>query len=705
MAVTKKELLLEGLDCANCAAKIEAEVNKIDGIRATMNFMTKTLTVETADDEDFSEILEKITAIVHSHEPHVKVIDRSSENDHHEQRHLDHNEGEDYKNSAMRIGISGILFILALALKLPPWLEIALFIVSYVVVGWEVLLNAVKNIKRGQVFDENFLMSIATIGAFLIGEYPESVAVMLFYQVGELFQDIAVDRSRRSIKELMNIRPDFVNLKVGNDLVVVSPEEVNVGDIIVVKPGEKIPLDGVVIEGYSTADTSALTGESIPRDLGPGSTALSGFINNNGVLTIEVTKRFGESTVAKILDLVQNASSRKAPTEKFITKFARYYTPMVVFSALAIAIIPPLVLKGATFSQWIYRALIFLVISCPCALVISIPLGFFGGIGGASRKGILVKGSNFLEALNHVETVVFDKTGTLTKGVFQVTGVVPEEGFAKDEILEYAAYAESFSNHPIATSILAEYKGEIDKEKIEGYQEIPGHGIKVKVNGREVLAGNAKLMEKENISYRIGDSIGTIVHVAIDKKYAGYIVISDEIKGDSKDAIRELKDLGIKKTVMLTGDTKRVAERVGKELGLDEVYSELLPTDKVEKLEEIDRAKSPKGKLVFVGDGINDAPVLARADIGIAMGGLGSDAAIEAADVVIMTDEPSKIATAIRIARKTQKIVWQNIVFAIGVKLLFLLMGAFGIATMWEAVFADVGVAVIAILNSLRAMK
>jgi Cd2+/Zn2+-exporting ATPase len=701
----KTELILEGLGCAHCAAMIEEEVNKIDGISATMNFMTKTLTVETADDEDFSEILEKITAIVHSHEPHVKVIDRSSENDHHEQRHLDHNEGEDYKNSAMRIGISGILFILALALKLPPWLEIALFIVSYVVVGWEVLLNAVKNIKRGQVFDENFLMSIATIGAFIIGEYPESVAVMLFYQVGELFQDIAVDRSRRSIKELMNIRPDFVNLKVGNELVVVSPEEINVGDIIVVKPGEKVPLDGIVIDGYSTADTSALTGESLPRELGPGSVALSGFINNNGVLTIEVTKRFGESTVAKILDLVQNASSRKAPTEKFITKFARYYTPMVVFSALAIAIIPPLVLKEATFSQWIYRALIFLVISCPCALVISIPLGFFGGIGGASRKGILVKGSNFLEALNHVETVVFDKTGTLTKGVFQVTQVVSEGEFTKEEMLEYAAYAESFSNHPIATSILAEYKGEIDKDKIEGYQEIPGHGIKVKVNGREVLAGNAKLMEKENISYRIGDSIGTIVHVAIDKKYAGYIVISDEIKGDSKDAIRELKDLGIKKTVMLTGDTKRVAERVGKELGLDEVYSELLPTDKVEKLEEIDRAKSPKGKLVFVGDGINDAPVLARADIGIAMGGLGSDAAIEAADVVIMTDEPSKIATAIRIARKTQKIVWQNIVFAIGVKLLFLLMGAFGIATMWEAVFADVGVAIIAILNSLRAMK
>ena len=706
MAVTKKELLLEGLDCANCAAKIEAEVNKIDGIRATMNFMTKTLTIEADNVYDLSDILESIIYIVNKYEPHVKVIDKGVDNDHEDEHHHHHHHGDgDYRSSVMKIAISAILFILGLVLNLSPWVELALFLAAYVIVGGEILLLAVNNIKRGQVFDENFLMSIATIGAFLIGEYPESVAVMLFYQVGELFQDIGVDRSRRSIKELMDIRPDFVNLKVGNDLVVVSPEEVNVGDIIVVKPGEKIPLDGVVIEGYSTADTSALTGESIPRDLGPGSTALSGFINNNGVLTIEVTKRFGESTVAKILDLVQNASSRKAPTEKFITKFARYYTPVVVFAAIGIALIPPLILKGATFSQWVYRALIFLVISCPCALVISIPLGFFGGIGGASRKGILVKGSNFLEALNHVETVVFDKTGTLTKGVFQVTQVVPEGEFTKEEMLEYAAYAEAFSNHPIATSILAAYEGEIDKEKITDYEEIPGHGIKVKVDGKEVLAGNSKLMEKENISYRIGDSIGTIVHVAIDKKYAGYIVIADEVKGDSKDAIRELKDLGIKKTVMLTGDTKRVAERVGKELGLDEVYSELLPTDKVEKLEEIYKFKSPEGKLVFAGDGINDAPVLARADIGIAMGGLGSDAAIEAADVVIMTDEPSKISTAIEIAKRTQKIVWQNIVFAIGVKLLFLGMGALGLATMWEAVFADVGVTVIAILNSLRAMK
>ena len=707
-STVKRELILEGLGCAHCAAKIEEEVNRIDGVSATINFMTKTLTVETTDKYEFNDIIQKITSIVHNHEPDVKVIDKyqdEHEQDHEQDHSHHHHEDGGYRSSVIKIGISAIMFILGLALKENSWLELALFISAYVIVGGEVLLNAFRNITRGQVFDENFLMAVASIGAFIIGEQPEAVAVMLFYQVGELFQDVAVDRSRRSIKELMDIKPDFVNLKRGNDIVVVSPEEVNVGDIIVVKPGEKIPLDGIVIDGYSTADTSALTGESIPRDLGPGSTALSGFINNNGVLTIEVTKKFSESTVAKILDLVQNASSRKAPTEKFITKFARYYTPAVVFSAIAIGLIPPLVVEGATFSKWIYRALIFLVISCPCALVISIPLGFFGGIGGASKRGILIKGSNFLEALNNVEAVVFDKTGTLTKGVFQVTDIIPQKNFSRDEILEYAAYAESFSNHPIATSILAEYKGEINKDRIAEYKEIPGHGIKVKIDGKEVLAGNSKLMERENIDYKVEDAIGTIVHVAIDGKYAGHIIISDEIKEDSKDAIKTLKDIGVKRTIMLTGDAKKVAELVAKDLGLDEVYSELLPTDKVEKFEEIHRDKSPNGKLIFVGDGINDAPVLARADIGIAMGGLGSDAAIEAADVVIMTDEPSKIATAIRIAKKTQKIVWQNITFAIGIKLLFLGMGAFGIATMWEAVFADVGVAVIAILNSMRAMK
>lgn len=697
-AAVKRELLLEGLDCANCSAKIEKEVNEIDGISASMNFMTKTLTFETSNDSEFDSILGQINSIVHKYEPHVKVIDKNRDND-------DNDEKESYKGKIIQIGVSAVLFAICLALNLPNWMELTIFLISYLIVGGEVLLRAIKNIAKGQVFDENFLMGIATIGAFLVGEFPEGVAVMLFYQVGELFQDIAVDRSRKSISELMDIRPDFANLKVGDNMIKVFPEEVSIGDIIVVKPGEKVPLDGKVIEGYSMADTSALTGESVPRELEPGSDALSGFINNNGVLTIKVTKNYGESTVSKILDLVQNASSRKAPTENFITKFARYYTPVVVFAAMSIAFIPPIILQDATFSDWIYRALIFLVISCPCALVISIPLGFFGGIGGASKKGILVKGSNFLEALNNVETVVFDKTGTLTKGVFNVTEINPQNGFTEEELIEYAAYAESFSNHPIATSIMKEYGKEVDKAKVESYDEISGHGTKVIVDEKEVVAGNVKLMNKENISYRNVESIGTIVHVSVDGKYAGNIAISDEVKDDSKIAIETLKALGVKKAVMLTGDTKKAGERVGHELGLDEVYSELLPTDKVEKLESLDSQKPSKGKLVFIGDGINDAPVLARADIGIAMGGLGSDAAIEAADIVIMTDEPSRISSAIKIAKKTQKIVWQNIVFAIGVKLIFLIMGAFGIATMWEAVFADVGVAVIAILNSMRAMK
>ena len=703
----KKELILEGLNCASCSAKIEKEVNEIDGISAYMNFATKVLTIEGSSDE-LEGIYDKVSNIVKKYEPGVKVIDSIiDDHEHHHEHahnHIHSNDTESYRKPAIKIGLSLVLFIIGIVLDKSKLLELVVFLTSYVIVGGEVLLRAIKNITRGQVFDENFLMTIATIGAFFVGEYPEAVAVMIFYQLGELFQDIAVDRSRKSITSLMNIKPEYANLKVGEILEKVSPEDVNIGDIIVVKPGEKIPLDGKVIEGYSSVDTSALTGESIPRELEPGSIALSGFINNSGLLTIEVTKSYGESTVAKILDLVQNASSRKAPTEKFITKFARYYTPIVVSLAIGIALIPPIVL-GEQFSDWIYRALIFLVISCPCALVISIPLGFFGGIGGASRKGILVKGSNFLEALNHVETVVFDKTGTLTKGVFNVTDANAQNGFNRDELIEYAALAESFSNHPIATSILKEYGKEIDKNKIEEYKEIPGHGTKVKANGKVIIAGNEKLMNKENIKYVVKNSTGTIVHVAIDDKYAGYIVISDEVKEDSKKAIMELKELGVRKSIMLTGDIKAVGEKVGKELGLDEVYSELLPNDKVEKLEILDSQKSSKGKLIYVGDGINDAPVLARADIGIAMGGLGSDAAIEAADVVIMTDEPSKIATAIRIARRTQRIVWQNIAFALGVKLLFLGMGAFGVANMWEAVFADVGVAVIAILNAMRAIK
>ena len=580
-----------------------------------------------------------------------------------------------------------------------------MYLISYVLVGGEVVLGALRNIRRGQVFDENFLMGIATIGAFAIGEYPEGVAVMLFYQVGEMFQDMAVNRSRKSISALMDIRPDFANLKINGDIKKVDPEEVSIGDIIVVKPGEKVPLDGKVIEGSSMVDTAALTGESVPREVGRGDSILSGVINKNGLLTIEVEKEFGDSTVAKILDLVQNASSKKAPTENFITKFARYYTPTVVFAALALAIIPPLFIEDATFSDWVYRALSFLVVSCPCALVVSIPLGFFGGIGGASKNGILVKGGNYLEALNDVEMVVFDKTGTLTKGIFKVTEINSENNISKDELIAYAAYAENYSNHPIGASILKAYGKEIDKYKIENYEEISGHGVKVIIDGKEVLAGNYKLMNRENIPYKQVETIGTLVHVAIDKKYAGYIVISDELKEDSAKAIKDLKAIGVKKTVMLTGDNEKVGSKVAKELRLDEVYAELLPDQKVEKLELLFKEKSPKGKIVFVGDGINDAPVLARADIGIAMGGVGSDAAIEAADVVIMTDEPSKIASAIKIAKKTRSIVMQNIVFALGVKIIILGLVAIGMGTMWEAVFGDVGVALLAVLNAMRAMK
>jgi Cd2+/Zn2+-exporting ATPase len=627
------------------------------------------------------------------------------DHDHDDDHGHDHDHGESNKKDLIRLGIGAAIFAVASIMTFSNIVEFILYFTSYVLVGGEVVLRAIKNIIRGQVFDENFLMAIATIGAFSIGEYPEGVAVMLFYQLGEIFQGIAVNRSRKSITALMDIRPDFANLKIGDELKKVDPEEVSIGDIIVVKPGEKVPLDGKVIEGNSMVDTSALTGESVPREVRAGDNILGGVINKNGLLTIEVEKEFGDSTIAKILELVQNASSKKAPTEKFITKFARYYTPAVVFSALALAVIPPLVIEGATFSQWIYRALAFLVVSCPCALVVSIPLGFFGGIGGASKNGILVKGGNYLEALNNVEIVVFDKTGTLTKGVFKVTEVKPQNKVSSDELLAYAAYAESYSNHPIATSILNAYGKEIAKGLVGNYEEISGHGIKVIVEGKEVLAGNYKLMDKESIAYNAVETIGTVVHVAVDNEYAGYIVISDEVKEDSAKAIKTLKAIGVKKLVMLTGDNKTVGTKVAKDLGLDEVYAELLPDQKVEMLELLFKEKSAKGKLVFVGDGINDAPVLARADIGIAMGGIGSDAAIEAADIVIMTDEPSKIATAIKIAKKTRTIVMQNIFFALGIKLILLVLVASGLGTMWEAVFGDVGVTLIAVLNSMRAMK
>ncbi|MFT9488402.1 MAG: heavy metal translocating P-type ATPase [Tepidibacillus sp.] len=706
--IEKRELILEGLDCASCAAKIEAKVKELDGIKdGSINFVTQVLTLEINKPDRTDYLISEVKAIVNELEPDVKVheeiktANKHSLQDDHDHGH-GHGEAGEMKKELIQLGIGTAFFAIAIAFKFTFWMEFLLYFISYILIGGEVLVRAGKNIKRGQIFDENFLMSIATIGAFAIGEFPEGVAVMLFYQVGELFQDLAVNRSRKSIAALMDIRPDYANLRIGEEVKRVSPEEVNVGDVIIVKPGERVPLDGKIIEGSSMVDTSALTGESIPREVEVESEILGGFINKNGLIAVEVTKEFGESTVSKILDLVQNASSKKAPTENFITKFSRYYTPIVVVIALLLALIPPLVVEGATFSQWIYRALIFLVISCPCALVISIPLGFFGGIGGASRNGILVKGGNYLEALNNVDIVVFDKTGTLTKGVFNVTEIHAKESMSNDELLEIAAYAENYSNHPIALSILKAYGKEVNRDEIENYEEISGYGIKVSVKGKEIIAGNRKLMTKEGIEFEQVDAPGTIVHIAIDQQYAGYIVISDEIKEDSIDAIRSLKEIGVRKTVMLTGDIQNVGEKVATQLGLDEVHAELLPDQKVEKLEILDAKKPHKGNLVFVGDGINDAPVLARADIGIAMGGLGSDAAIEAADVVIMTDEPSKIATAIKIARHTRKIVWQNIIFALGMKLFVLVLGAGGLATMWEAVFADVGVALLAVLNAMR---
>lgn len=706
---------LEGLCCANCAAKIEHEVSKLEGVKdASVDFVGKKLIIDKDSQYPPKKLIENASSIVKRIEPDVEVrVEKGFEDNslNHEEEHShshshSHSHGEGgLKSEIWKLGIGIAFYAIALIFNLPTNVEILLYLISYILVGGEIVLRAVRNISKGQVFDENFLMSIATIGAFAIKDFAEAVAVMIFYQVGELFQDIAVNRSRRSIAELMDIRPDFAYVKRDDEFIKASPEEVSVGDVIMVKPGEKVPLDGVVIEGKTLVDTSALTGESLPREVALGEEVLGGFINKSGVIQIEVKKPFGESTVAKILDLVQNAGAKKAPTEKFITKFARYYTPIVVFSALALAVLPPLFISGATFSEWIYRALVFLVVSCPCALVVSIPLGFFGGIGAASKSGILVKGGNYLEALNNVETIVFDKTGTLTKGVFKVTKIKSERWVDEKELLKFAALAESHSNHPIATSIVKAYDDKIDNSIIEGYEEVSGHGIKVNISGKQVLAGNKKLMEEEKISLQEEDSIGTIVYIAIDKKYAGYIVISDEIKEDAKEAISKLKDMGVKNTIMLTGDNRIVANKVAQVLKLDKVYSELLPQNKVEKLEEIDKNKSPKGKIVFVGDGINDAPVLARADIGIAMGGIGSDAAIEAADVVIMTDEPSKIASAISIAKFTQKIVLQNIVFALGIKILILILSAFGLANMWEAVFGDVGVALLAILNSMRVLK
>ena len=708
-------LSIEGLDCPNCAAKVERKINTLEGIKeATVDFLGKKIVV-LADEISENELVELIQTEVDKIEDGVKVFVPKV------QAGESSSEEEDTGKIKKKLLIGGVLFVLGIFVPKTLFIpKLAVFLVSYLVIGGDVLLSAFKNILNGQVFDENFLMAIATIGAFAIGEYPEGVAVMLFYQLGELFQGIAVNNSRKSIVSLMDIRPDYANIKVGEGIKKVSPEEIKVGEIIVVKPGEKVPLDGKIVKGASTFDTSALTGESLPREAKAGDDVLSGFINKNGLIEIQVAKVFSESTVSKILYLMENAGSKKSKTENFITKFARYYTPAVVITALIVAIFPPLLIQGATFSDWIYRALIFLVVSCPCALVISIPLGFFGGIGGASRHGILIKGTNYLEVLNDLESVVMDKTGTLTKGIFKVTEVNAENNIkindfqnnktelTKPLLLKYAAHIEKFSNHPIAQSIVAEYENsasKVDENVVKDFEEISGFGIKVNINNHQFLAGNSKLMNLENITFDKKENLGTAIYLAADGKYIGNILISDEVKEDSARAIKGMKENGVKEIVMLTGDNEAIGKNIAEKLGIDKVFTELLPNEKVEKLEEIYKTKSEKGKVAFVGDGINDAPVLARADLGIAMGGAGSDAAIEAADVVIMNDEPSKIVTAIKIAKKTKEIVWQNITVAFAIKIVVMALGLFGDATMWEAVFADVGVALLAVLNATRVLR
>ena len=611
------------------------------------------------------------------------------------------------KKMLIRIIVAAVLIVLFSKLPIDGYVRFGLFMIPYLVIGYDILQKAFKGIRNKQVFDENFLMAVATVGAILLGDYSEGVAVMLFYQIGELFQSYAVGKSRRNISELMDIRPDYANIEVDGKLEQIDPDEVEIGTVIVVQPGEKVPIDGVIIDGVSTLNTSALTGESLPRDAKAGDEVISGCINMTGVLKIRTIREFGESTVSKILELVENSSSRKSKSENFISKFAKYYTPAVCYGALALAFIPPIVLlimgKTAMWGDWIYRALTFLVISCPCALVISIPLSFFAGIGGASNQGVLVKGSNYLETLAETSYVVFDKTGTMTQGVFEVSGVHHNE-ISDEKLLEYAALAECSSSHPISKSLQKAYGKPIDRNRVTNIEEISGNGVTAKVDGISVAAGNAKLMKRLGISYQECHHVGTVIHMAVDGRYEGHILISDILKPHAKEAIAELKKAGIKKTVMLTGDSKRVADQVAKELGIEEVYSELLPADKVSKVEELLHQKSEKEKLAFVGDGINDAPVLSRADIGIAMGALGSDAAIEAADIVLMDDDPLKISKAIKIARKCIHIVYENIYFAIGIKILCLILGALGIANMWMAIFADVGVMIIAVLNAIRTL-
>ena len=705
VVLMKKELMLNGLTCAHCASVIDEKVKHIDGVKnSNLNFTNKKLSVEIDCDNE-EKIIKNIIDIINDTEPglDIQIEGQREIKEDKTQKSIKNNE----KLNLLKIIAGAIVFIFAFYQEIAGRenkYSLLIFLVAYLLVGSDVLYKALRNITKGRIFDENFLMSVATIGAIAIGELSEAVGVMLFYKIGEYLQELAVGKSRKSISELMQIRPDMANLKLGNTIKVVNPEDVNIGDYIIVKPGEKVPLDGVVIEGSSMMDTSALTGESVLRTVKKGDNLLSGFINKNALLTVQVTKDFSESTASKILDMVENASSKKSKTENFISVFSRYYTPIVVGLALLIAILPPIFMQGATFSEWIHRGLIFLVVSCPCALVLSIPLSYFSGIGVASKQGVLIKGSNYLEALRYVDTVVFDKTGTLTEGVFDVVKVKPVN-ISEDELIKFASIAEVNSNHPIAKSILNYYNKEINLNNIEEYEEIASHGIRVKYENNIILAGNEKLMASNNIKIEKSTDVGTVVYIAINNEFKGYIVIADKIKTDSEEAIRLIKEQGIKETVMLTGDNKEVASSVAKKLKLDKVFSNLLPNEKVEKIEELYKNRTEKEKIAFVGDGINDAPVLARVDVGIAMGGLGSDAAIEAADVVIMTDEPSKIAQGIKISKKTYKIVWQNIIFALGIKIIVMILGATGLASMWEAVFADVGVALIAVLNAMRIMK
>ena len=741
-----KIFILKGLDCANCSAKIENDVNKMQDVKtAAINLLKQTITIES--DAEIEGLKDKLEKIVHRYEPDVDVFDFADDHDddchehehhhgdccdhddchedHHFGEHLEcscgchdhehghehhHDEKNEFKSMLTRLITGAAIYVAVIIathlLDLPWYVDLIAFIVPYVILGYDVVLHALNNIVRGRVFDEQFLMSLSSIAAFFIGEYPEAVAVMLFYQIGEFLQDMAVDHSRRNIASLMDIRPDSANIYKDGEMVSVAAKSVKVGDIIAVKPGERIPLDGFVVKGDSMLDMRALTGESVPKRIRTGETALSGSINETGLLEIKVTKVFGESTVSKIIDMVENASARKAKTENFVTKFARYYTPIVVILALCLALLPPLLL-GLSWSDWITRAIVCLVVSCPCAVVISVPLAFFGGIGAASKRGVLVKGSNYLEALNSIKTVVFDKTGTLTKGVFRVNEILPAKDMTSEEVIEYAALAESFSNHPIAISIINEFESlgkNLEVSKASDYKEIAGKGISVKVSEsgktRDLLVGNEKLMSENNIDYMPSELVGTKIYLALDGKYLGLILISDEIKEDAKAAVLGLKEMGIEKCVMLTGDENKIANYVANVIDMDEYHAELLPGDKVDIVEKLSEKS-----LAFVGDGINDAPVLARADVGIAMGGVGSDAAIEAADIVIMTDEPSKIVDAIDVAKSTRRIVVENIVLALGVKFAFIVLGSVGIAGMWSAVFGDVGVALLACLNSMRLLR